>query len=171
MKERLRKIYELSVKGVGGEREAAQKLLQNLLKKHGLTLDAITDEAKTERQFKPKDILYKRLLCQIISKVTNSDDRAIYTYKRRQGLFIELTAAEFIEVDLLFTEYSQSFGKEQDTLLKAFIYTNDIFAADGTKSTKSDLTDDEIREWKRAMSMAQSITPTPITRKRLEAAA
>lgn len=43
MKERLRKIYELSVRGVDGERETAQRLLKNLLEKHGLSLSDITD--------------------------------------------------------------------------------------------------------------------------------
>lgn len=43
-KERLKKIYNLSLKGVGGEREQAQAILDKLLKKYELSLDDIDDE-------------------------------------------------------------------------------------------------------------------------------
>lgn len=38
-KERLKKLYALALRGVGGEKEQAQAILDKLLKKYAMTLD------------------------------------------------------------------------------------------------------------------------------------
>ena len=99
MKERLRKIYELSLHGTDGEKANAQELLKNLLSKHRLSIADIADEAKAERRFKPKNKTEVRLLCQIVNKVTDGDNRAIWSYRGSKDRVVELTTAEFIEVE------------------------------------------------------------------------
>ncbi len=47
---KLRKIYELSQRGVEGEKENAQKMLNELLKKHNLSIDDIFPNAKYKKQ-------------------------------------------------------------------------------------------------------------------------
>ena len=43
-KERLKKLYALALRGVGGEKEQAQAILDKLLKKYAMTLDDLDDE-------------------------------------------------------------------------------------------------------------------------------
>ena len=42
-KERLKKLYALALRGVGGEKEQAQAILDKLLKKYAMTLDDLDD--------------------------------------------------------------------------------------------------------------------------------
>lgn len=47
-KERLKKLYALALRGVGGEKEQAQAILDKLLKKYAMTLDDLDDEVIQE---------------------------------------------------------------------------------------------------------------------------
>lgn len=169
MKERLRKIYELSLHGTDGEKANAQELLKNLLSKHRLSIADIADEAKAERRFKPKNKTEVRLLCQIVNKVTDGDNRAIWSYRGSKDRVVELTTAEFIEVELLFSEYIAALKKEQERLYVAFIHANNIFPKNGEKISAADLTAEELKEARRTAALANAIDPTPVNRKRLEA--
>lgn len=43
-KEHLKKLYELAMRGVDGEKEQAQAILKKLLKKYAMTLDELDED-------------------------------------------------------------------------------------------------------------------------------
>ncbi len=47
-KERLKKLYALAMRGVGGEKETAQAILDKLLKKYAMTIDDLDEEVIQE---------------------------------------------------------------------------------------------------------------------------
>lgn len=58
IKERLLKMYTLATEGVDGERDAAQRLLDENIKKYGLTIEDLIEDTKEEIKtywFKVKD--------------------------------------------------------------------------------------------------------------------
>ena len=63
-----KKLKALSDRGVGGEKINAEKLLNDLLKKHGLTIEDVEGEKTDVYCFKASGI-YAQLLLQIIKRV------------------------------------------------------------------------------------------------------
>lgn len=167
MQERLRKIYQLSVRGIAGERETAQRLLQSLLDKHGLTISDIADEERSDRKFKYNTAQERRLLIQIFAKVLGSTDFKVwgYTYHLKT-IGISATNAEFIEMSILFEDHKLELKKQMQRLFSAFVQANKLFPP-ANKDNRPALTDEEIAELRKVLQMAQAIEPTPVTRRRL----
>ena len=64
-KERLKKLHALAMRGVGGEKEQAQKILEKLMQKYGISLNDLDEE-----QIREFDIVYhgeiaRKLLLQV----------------------------------------------------------------------------------------------------------
>ncbi len=166
VQERLKKILQLSIRGVDGERENAKRLLGTLLQKHGLTIADLSEEEKTHCFFAVREKSDLDLLIQIVSKVTQSGSIG-YRHKGRQYIF-ELTAVQLVEVELLYSEYKRALAKEQAILFRAFIQKNRIFPP----SDPEDVTDNDPEDWeelRRILRMASQLEEVPIDRKRLNA--
>lgn len=122
-KERLKKIYNLSLKGVGGEREQAQAILDKLLKKYELSLDDIDDEDTAydyELKYHREEQL--RILHQTIYKVLNSTDE-IYDIRYtssgrlcRNRMVVHCTAIQKVEIEFLFDFYKRIWEKDKEML-------------------------------------------------------
>ncbi|WP_428042756.1 hypothetical protein [Candidatus Avelusimicrobium fimicolum] len=51
LKERLLTLYALSQRGVGGERENAERILNRTLKSHNMTLEEFLNEQETKQLY------------------------------------------------------------------------------------------------------------------------
>ena len=129
---RIKKIYELAMRGVGGEKESAQTLLNKLLDKYKINIEEIIDnEAKDIYFYDYHGKYQKTLLIQTFYKITNSAEH--YTMQSPTGrtirtkLGVECTASQKVEIDLLFDFYCTLWEKEQKALLSAFIQKHKIF--------------------------------------------
>lgn len=169
MKERLRKIYELSVRGVDGERENAQKLLTSLLARHRLTIEDLIGEEKIHHEIKYRGKLQRKMLLQIVAHVIGDLEKVeVYTRRNRKELLIfDLTASEIAEVELLYSEYWKAFEKEQERLLSAFISRNNIYPE--SKDDRKEFTPEEMAELRRVMRMAANMEAVDVGRKRMMA--
>jgi len=166
MKERLRKIYELATRGVGGERENAQRLLERLLAEHNLTIEDLAGDEKKLYYFRYSEGWEKKLILQIVAKVTNVSTIEPWVRKGwRKARGFELTAAEFAECQLLLEEYRKAYRKELERLFSAFVQRNRIFG-DG-KADESNTTPEQWAELEKVLAMARSLDVVPIPRKRL----
>ena len=58
----MKKIKTLSERGVGGEKESAEKLLLQLMEKYKITEDEISEDSVDFEWFRYKDNIQKRLL-------------------------------------------------------------------------------------------------------------
>lgn len=168
--ERLRKIYELSVRGIDGERENAQRKLAELLEKHDLTFEDLIGDERHKHVFTYKNNHEMNLLYAIVSKVLNSADIPAWKQSgKRKNIVFSLTAAEYVEVTLLYSEYRAAFEAETKNLLTAFIVRNNIYRTD-RDDERPERTLEEKLEIKRILEMALALNKVPIDRKRITAA-
>lgn len=130
---RLKKVYELALHGVGGEKETAKEILDSLLKKYALTFDDISDEVIKNYTFEFHGQTQKTLLRQIIYKVTNSTKSChnlcyIYSGKAcRTKLGADCTEAQKSEIEFLFDFYRRLYEEEVKFFLNAFIQKHKLF--------------------------------------------
>lgn len=136
IKDKLRKLLELSRQGVGGEKDNAQSVLDKLLTKHGLALDDLDpDVAPVEScEFRFDDKWEHDLLIQVVYSVLQT---LTITYreehKNSKKYCIKATKAQKLEIDLAYGLYREAFKKEQERLFVAFIHKNRLFGPDAEK--------------------------------------
>lgn len=132
-KERLKKLYALALRGVGGEKEQAQAILDKLLKKYAMTLDDLDDEVIQEYDLEYHGKEQDRILMQTAYKVT--DDKNAFNHLQcnhsgracRTRLRVRCTAAQKAEIEFLFNFYVRLWEKEKEALLQAFFQKHRIF--------------------------------------------
>lgn len=134
IKQRLLKILELARRGEGGERVNAQRMLDNLLKKHGLTIDELEREIdeRTFYEFTYKGEFEKRLLNQCVyAFVPKWDGRVFSKPANKNVCAYRLTKAEFVEVELYFSIHRESLKvhmkRMAESAFNAYVQTNDLF--------------------------------------------
>lgn len=162
---RLQKLLALAKRGEGGEKENAQRFLETLLKKHGLTLDDLDDEAapKIEAEFKYRDALERKLLFQVISMVLDSANVRYRQVVGGRAIRIDITRAQAAEVSTFYEAYKPAMRKTMERAFLAFVQTNRIF---GTASNED--ADDRPRMSKEELdaliAMMRGMRPTPVHR-------
>lgn len=135
---KLKKIQALAERGVGGEKESAQKKLKKLLKDNNMTEADLNEEKQNYYLFSYSGAPYrKRLLGQILYKVLGhkSNFKMYHSYHTRNKFGIYCTPAQKLEIDLDYEFYSSIFETEVDLLLSAFIQKQDLFPEDAPHTT------------------------------------
>lgn len=164
-KERLKKLYALAMRGVGGEKETAQAILEKLLKKYAVSLDELDEDIINEYQLEYHGKEQESLLKQTVYKVTD-DKNAFYSLcwtrsgrKCRTVLGVKCTAAQKAEIEFLFDFYTRVWEKEREALLQAFIQKHRIFGnlKDGEKG--KELSDEELEKMYALMRGLSDETP------------
>lgn len=169
-----KKLKALADKGVGGEKVNAEKMLNDLLKKHNITIEDVEGE-KTENYFfkvKPED---SNLFIQIVKRVRYDlkvygevPAKKIKELHLKGNYFTTCTAFEFIEIRTMFDHYTELYKKELDIFFGAFLTANDLLAKPpkSEQLTIRDLTPEEQLKWMRQQEMASKIK-TETFRKRI----
>lgn len=142
IKNRLRKLRELALRGVGGERENAEQLLDQLIKKYGVSL-ADLDESNVKRfELEYHGDEDEKLLLQIIYMVLNDVD-CVYGMiyegsgrKCRTRKSVHCTEAQKLEIEFLHEFYQRLWAKEKAYFLEAFIQKHSLFGTKYAKSSK-----------------------------------
>lgn len=161
--EKLGKIKALAERGVGGEKETAMRMYEELCRKYNISDDeAEAALMKLEtRWFSYSTQLEKELLGQILYKVTGSNERYIYTgkYSRRKKRGCVCTALEAAEIELLFGFYREEMKRELEVFMVAFKQKNNLFPDETARAYKEydgperKLTEEEERKYKKAAFM------------------
>lgn len=122
----LQKLKALANKGIGGEKQNAERMLNSLMAKYNISEAELSEDKIIEANFTYHGEAQKTILAQIIYMVTNKKDN-VYEYintrtgrKRRTVIGADVTAAQKIEIEFLFDFYIKQYEKEQDAFLKAF---------------------------------------------------
>lgn len=156
---KLRKLQALAERGEGGEKVNAQRMLEKLLARHGLTMDDLAEEIRKIRWFPVANRFDRKLAAQIMAKIGNTNDPGIYTNKRRpKHVGVETTPAEAVEFELHYDTLRKALAEHFNDAFSAFIQANRLF---------SSLPDDELPEGLserdlRVMAMAGAVPVTPI---------
>lgn len=123
----LQKIKALAEQGVGGEKESAQKILDQLMKKYGISEEDLLEEKVALEWFRYKDYLEKRLLDQIIYMVMGDVD----TYKKSGGrhklVGVYCTVYKKIEIEANYEFFKNAFINEFKIFYVAFCNKNRLF--------------------------------------------
>lgn len=155
---RLRKIYELSLRGIDGEKENAQMILESMLKHHNLTVEDLFADQKNYFPFRYKHEMEKTLLRQIAAMVCDTSSIELYLEpKKRNCRLLYLTQAEFLEIDYLYEQCKQALEKEQSKLLHAFVQKNQLFPSSGKKLVKDELSIEDQKRLNEILKMAESV--------------
>ncbi len=149
-KERLKKLYALALRGVGGEKEQAQAILDKLLKKYTLTVEDLDEEIIQEYDLEFHGKEQDRILMQTVYKVTDDKDSFYHLQYNHSGracrtrLRVRCTAAQKVEIEFLFDFYKRVWEKEKEALLQAFFQKHRIFGNLKEGESGKELSPDEL---------------------------
>ena len=158
-----KKLKALADKGVGGEKINAERMLNDILKKHNLTIEDIEGEQTRDYCFKLKkgeDKLWGQIVARVNPKINKYGEfpaKIIKAHNLQGNYMITCTSAEYVEIESMFNVYNRLYKEELDIFYSAFCTANDLLVTvDSPKSTK-DLTEEEYNKWLRAQQMASKI--------------
>lgn len=119
---KLKKIKALAERGVGGEKETAMRMYEDLKARYELEDEEIMLDAVTLHWFGYADELEERVLRWIFYKVTGDASYHIYTgkYSRRKKRGCDCTEIEAAEITLLYNFYKEELKRELEAFLVAF---------------------------------------------------
>ena len=154
---KLKAIKALAEQGAPGERENAQRLLETLAKKYGVSLETLHDEEKALCWFRYSQKIEERLLSQVIFAVTGeraSGCRGAVSGRMRKELGVRCTPAEKIEIETNYHFFRRALDEEFDAFYIAFIHKNGIFPSNCDAKDIDEKTDaEELRKLKKASMM------------------
>ncbi|MBK9294897.1 MAG: hypothetical protein IPM57_10745 [Oligoflexia bacterium] len=130
LQERIIKIYELSIKGVDGEKQAAKRQLTAFMNKYKLTADDLLQQPKNEYVFSFKSEVQRKLLVQIIWSVLGKGWTKNITYANSKSVEIKLSKVDYAEIKVKYDVYKRDFAAMMDEFLNAFVLANDIYHKD-----------------------------------------
>jgi len=154
LKSRLEALLQLAKRGVGGEAENADEMLNRLLEKHGCTIDDVADERKEKIWFNIKSNDERQIVFQIIFKILDENTCGFYRLKKMVG--VELTKAQAIqareEIPIFLSAFRAEKKKIGENFISAFVHKNELFSTSSEGSNgESRLTIEEL-ECIRAMA-------------------
>lgn len=131
-----KKLLALANRGVQGEAVNAGRMLQELLKKHGLTMDDIERPERHKCEYnialKHQDLFFA--LCWHV--IDNWNGSYWHKSKDRRYIGIELTNAEQLELTAKFDFYVRHFDYELSLFTRSFIHKNKLYAKESNCSDK-----------------------------------
>lgn len=126
----LRKLKALAERGVGGEKEGAERKLKQLMAKYGVDQLELEEDRVSRYEIKYRGAFEQRLLSQIIYRARN-DKEGQYFHRHGPGsksiLIVECTKAQEIQIRIEFEFYRDLLKEEQEILFEAFIQKHRIF--------------------------------------------
>lgn len=151
-----------------GEKQNARKLFNVLLQKNNLTENDLLSEEKELYSFKYANEFEKRLIVQIVVKVTNRGIKNYYTGDIRTGrrskikLWFEMTKLQSREAATLYAYYKKALAAELNKMFRAFIQANDIFPESADNDDRPELSHEELQELLKMFQLSQTINPVRI---------
>ena len=136
--QRIKKLQALAERGVGGEKDTAEKMLQKMLERNGIqSLDELQSEEPEYTLFSYNGKHERKLLVQCIYKVMTAagETRCYHSKGKRQKLGIYCTKAQKLEIRMEFEFYRNVFYEELDIFMSAFINAQGIFPPDAPKES------------------------------------
>lgn len=150
------RLKRLANQGVGGERDAAKKALERLMRYEGITHADLDDDGLKPAvvHFSVRTKQEQRLLIQILSMVLNVGDFPGHVSKGK--FFVELTPLQQAEVETTFSHYKREWKDLTERAFKAFVSRHQI-GIRANPEEYQDLTNDQILEVMRTAELASKL--------------
>lgn len=133
----LQKIKALAERGADGEKETAQAILQQLMKKYGVTDAELEQDEKKLTWFRYKDSNDERLLLQIIYMVTGNVAYQCKRERKLKQLGADCTIVDKMEIELNFEFYKRAMVKELEIFFSAFASKNGLYPSKEKDNVKN----------------------------------
>ncbi len=154
IREKLKKILELSKRGIDGEKDNAQRILDEMVKKYDTSLDELNSEVCKECYFPYKNNPEKELILYILRSISDKEFRS-YTDKT---LGMELTVSENIQAEIMTVTLLRQYRKELKNLPRAFAVANQLYSK--RKSEPKELTEKEKKANEELQRLARGFNKT-----------
>lgn len=156
-RELLKKLQALAERGVGGEKETAERKLKQLIKKYGIEEAELSEDKIMEFEFKYHNKWEMQLLRQLFYRMFGLKYREkTYTYRFGKGsksiYGIACTKAEGLQLQIEYDFYKALYEEEVELFQSAFIQKHRIFDPHGG-SDDAELTPEEIERIMRMQQM------------------
>lgn len=152
-KELLKKLQALAERGVGGEKETAERKLRQLMEKYGIDEMEFAEDRLEEFEFKYKNAQEEQLIRQLLYKMFGAEWRSkSYTYRFGKGSKsiqgVECTRAEGIQLQIEYEFYKDLWQQEMQLFYNAFIQKHRLFSLrpEDTKGNDKPLTPEQRAE-------------------------
>lgn len=153
------------LRGNENERLVAEKQLNILMKKYGITEEGLGKTEVKHRDFYFKEEWERKLIVQVLYTIKGKDLNVRQYANKRNWIFTDLTDTEYIEFETLYPAYKASFQKELNIFYLAFVNKNHIFPPDSIVDTDDNSSDKYSRaDRMRAAMMAEGIEFTKTRR-------
>lgn len=146
----IKKLRALAERGVGGEKEGAQKTLERLMKKYNIQEADLSEDVEEDHDFRYRNEYEKLLLRQLFYKIVPEYKEKVYKYRSGRGskttIGVTCTKAQALQIQIEYDFYRALWKEEVDFFMDAFIQKHRIFRepteggeTDEGKMSKQDL--------------------------------
>ena len=129
----LRKLKALAERGEAGERDIADERLHALMKKYGISEEALEDERRSLAPFRYSNELERRLILQLVYAVTGKVPGQVINLKTgrpQHRIGVECTNAEKIEISARIDFYRPIIQGEFEVFLEAFAMKHHLYPSE-----------------------------------------
>lgn len=131
-RELLKKLQALAERGVGGEKEGAQRKLEQLMKKYGIEEMDLSEDIEEDHDFRYHNEYEKKILRQLFYKIVPDFKTRTYFYRSGRGskstYGIRCTKAQALQIQIEYDFYCDLWKEEVEFFMGAFIQKHRIFA-------------------------------------------
>ena len=129
--EKLEKVKALADRGVGGEKESAERTLSALMARYNITEADLEDSKTTTHWIRYKTPWERKLLHQLACMYLGAGHSfgcvGTYTGRSRKKVGIDCTPAQYIEIEADFAFYSAAMEEEMALFYRAFLNKNKLY--------------------------------------------
>jgi hypothetical protein len=168
---KIEKLYTLSLRGVGGEKVAAEKHLLAFLKKYGINIEDLNQDTLNTYSFGYKTVIDRQLLVQIAYSVLGDCYKAQVLRVTKNTFYMGLSASDYADIKIRYSIYRRAYKEAEKDLYESFLMANDIYPKSEKKISRSDaeslektLSPETIARLKRIANMSFSINRAVINK-------
>lgn len=153
-----KKLHALANGGVSGEKQNAERALNALMQKHGITMEQLEENILDWREFK-RPIAHAVLFHQVAMAVVGNRGRSYResAHNKRSLVYMETTVSEQIEIQTKFDFYLNAYKAEQEALLNAFVMRHNLYNKDSEGKTADELSMEELQKIAKAANLARGM--------------
>ena len=134
-----KKLKALADRGIGGEKENAKAMLDNLLRKHDILLEEI-EEPDRKNRFFPFKTIQRQMMTQVIVHIMGKQCKIMMEKgsNPKNKFMVSCSETEFIEIESIFDFYWRAYEEEMDVFRNAFVQKNGLLPFDAETSDDID---------------------------------
>lgn len=161
---KIKKLYALAMRGVGGEKENAERMMNQLLDREGLSIEDIISEKRIRYGWSYKTSHDRSIIVQVLYRVQDDrgDDAKVWSSKYpRCRVSAKLTKAEYMLADMMIVFHRSQWRKERlrtlEALEIAYLNKHNLLSEPSEDDPIPDVTPESLEKWSRIASMQANL--------------